>query len=478
MDPSWVLSLPEQVAVLSPGERELTLAGPRGRLTLRNLSAGLCAAIRGLAAPGQTAGILEQQVCASDGPAALPRWYLHQQNLAQRRLLHLAVHASEKRLATLTPTAGAFALPASPASPDQVYVLSRFAWMQRHESELALESPLCPARLLLHDARVAALIHAASRPGTPRDIAARIADLPAGAALPLLGLLLHLGAVCPVDADGIAAEDANPALGCWQFHDLLFHARSRVGRHDMPVGATYRLLGRLEPPPAVAAIAGDAISLYRPELDLLQRDDPPYAFVQESRRSIREYAMEPITERQLGEFLYRVARVKAIEQRDVPTPAGPVRMDFAPRPYPAGGALYEMECYAAVASCRGLAPGLYRYDGVGHRLVRRAAWTDAVARLVSEAAQGAGLPASAPQVLLVLTARLPRVGWKYSGLAYALVLKHVGVIFQTMYLAATAMGLAPCAVGMGDSDLFARAAGLDYYAETSVGEFLLGSARQ
>ena len=62
-------------------------------------------------------------------------------------------------------------------------------------------------------------------------------------------------------------------------------------------------------------------------------------------------------------------------------------------------------------------------------------------------------------------------------IAYALTLKHVGVVFQTMYLAATAMGLAPCAVGCGDADLFARAAGTDYCAETSVGEFLLGSQR-
>ena len=42
---------------------------------------------------------------------------------------------------------------------------------------------------------------------------------------------------------------------------------------------------------------------------------------------------------------------------------------------------------------------------------------------------------------------------------------------------ATAMDLAPCALGGGDSDLFTRAAGLDYYTETSVGEFLLGSKR-
>jgi hypothetical protein len=39
------------------------------------------------------------------------------------------------------------------------------------------------------------------------------------------------------------------------------------------------------------------------------------------------------------------------------------------------------------------------------------------------------------------------------------------------------MGLGPCAVGGGDADLFARAAGTDYRAETSVGEFLVGSPR-
>jgi hypothetical protein len=44
-----------------------------------------------------------------------------------------------------------------------------------------------------------------------------------------------------------------------------------------------------------------------------------------------------------------------------------------------------------------------------------------------------------------------------------------------MYLVATAMGLAPCALGGGNSDVFAEAAGTDYYAESSVGEFVLGS---
>jgi SagB-type dehydrogenase family enzyme len=65
--------------------------------------------------------------------------------------------------------------------------------------------------------------------------------------------------------------------------------------------------------------------------------------------------------------------------------------------------------------------------------------------------------------------------WKYQSMAYALTLKHVGVLYQVMYCVATAMGLAACALGGGDSDAFAEATGLDYLAETSVGEFILGS---
>ena len=60
-------------------------------------------------------------------------------------------------------------------------------------------------------------------------------------------------------------------------------------------------------------------------------------------------------------------------------------------------------------------------------------------------------------------------------MAYALILKNVGVLYQTMYLVATAMGLAGCGLGGGDSDLFSRAAHTQSLVETSVGEFLLGS---
>jgi SagB-type dehydrogenase family enzyme len=79
------------------------------------------------------------------------------------------------------------------------------------------------------------------------------------------------------------------------------------------------------------------------------------------------------------------------------------------------------------------------------------------------------------QIYLGFTARCRRVFWKYQGMAYALMLKNLGALYATMYLAATAMGLAPCALGGGDSELFCRAAGIDPLEEPAIGEFLLGS---
>jgi SagB-type dehydrogenase family enzyme len=457
--PAWRLSLSEGVAA-PPG-----------------LSAGVADALRRLAGPGETAGALAEHVRTTDGPAALPRWFYLLQGLARRRLLRLSAVATGDRLAMLAPTAPSFVLPPAGAEPARPYVLSRFAWARRRGDVLAVEAPLSAARVELHDPRAAAFLHALARPGTAADLAGRVPGLPAEAATPLLGLLAHAGAACPVGPDGSAAEDADAALRCWQFHDVLFHSRSRAGRHDEPVGATFPQAGRLDPPPALLAEeAGEAVELSRPDLERLCRDDPPFALVQERRRSVRRYAAEPITRRQLGELLYRVCRVRAVEEMDVATPAGPVRMGFALRPYPSGGALYELEAYAAVRACGGLAPGLYRYDPLGHRLRRRAGPTAAVGRLLGDAALSAGLTAEGVQVLLVLAARVPRVAWKYAGLAYALVLKNAGALIQTLYLAATAMGLSPCALGSGDSDLFAHAAGVNGHAEAPVGEMLVGGA--
>jgi hypothetical protein len=89
--------------------------------------------------------------------------------------------------------------------------------------------------------------------------------------------------------------------------------------------------------------------------------------------------------------------------------------------------------------------------------------------MLVDARESAGLAERRPLVLLVLAA--PHC----ASVSYALLLQQVGAFFQKMYLVATVMGLAPCALGCGDSDAFAHAAGAEYWAGTSVGEFLLGT---
>ena len=114
-----------------------------------------------------------------------------------------------------------------------------------------LESPLAHARVILDDCRTGALVAALAAPATAEELATRVGELPADAVPSVLALLLRAGMLAEAGADGTCVEDDDPALQTWAFHDLLFHARSRWGRFDAPFGGTYRLAGRLAPPPAL-----------------------------------------------------------------------------------------------------------------------------------------------------------------------------------------------------------------------------------
>lgn len=449
--------------------------GPGGQVTFQRLAPQVLSAFERLDPPGEDE---DQLVATVAEPDHLAHWYYYLDRLTRRGLLCHTAHDGGTPLATLVATSPSFTPLPARLVPDRHYVLSRFAYLRRDGGTPILESPLAHARVVLNDCRVAALIAGLSGPCMAESLG-RAVGLSEVTASCVLTLLLRTGMVLEVGPDGACAEEGDAALQTWAFHDLLFHARSRRGRTDAPYGGTYRFVDRLPAPPALRpAPSGEAYPLFRPDLAHLERYDRPLTWVQERRRSIRAFdAARPIAARQLGEFLFRAARVADRRDAEVPTARGPIRMEMTTRPYPAGGSLYEQELYVAVNACEGLAAGLYYYDPAEHRLIRVRAKTPAVEGLLQEAGESTAIPSEELQILFVLAARVPRVAWKYESIAYALVLKHVGVMYEVMYLVATAMGLAPCAVGGGDTELFARAAGVDYAAETSVGEFLLGSRR-
>jgi oxazoline/thiazoline dehydrogenase len=350
-----------------------------------------------------------------------------------------------------------------PLQLDQRYQLSRFAYSRRDgEGSTYLESPLAHARLRLERPLVGSVLWWLGKAVTLREL---LALLPGEDKEELTGLLAVLVLGKFVFLEG--SVEGGEAGEQWEFHDLLFHSRSRLGRHDNPVGGTYRFGSRLAPQPVVKdREGGGEIGLYRPDMGRLCVTDASLTEVLEGRASLREYGEDAVTVRQLGEFLYRVARVKEVEGGELG--------EWSRRPYPGAGACYELEWYLTIERCEGLGPGFYWYHPLRHALVLVHEANKETERQLADARESVGGDAGL-QVLITLAARFQRVSWKYESLAYALILKDVGVVYATMYLVATAMGLAPCALGVGDADLFVRLAGTEYLQETSVGEFLLGS---
>jgi oxazoline/thiazoline dehydrogenase len=462
------LTFKKDVSLIEPEETEqLVLQSSNRSLTFKQAQSGLKTALKTLASDGATLAELSQMVQQDDGNFLALRLYAYLQKFTHCGWLCHSVLAEGKAIAIAIPITSDYQFPYTEVTVESKYVLSRFAYCHQVDGQLVLESPLSQAQILLLDWRGAALVMQLARPQNCSEMMTGVPGIDLETVRQFVSLLLSAQMLSEVREDGTIQERANATLAQWEFHDLLFHTRSRLGRHANPFGGTYRFSGTIEPLPALKPrMSEEAIALYKPDLEMLKTTESSFTQVLEARKSIREYGETPITAQQLGEFLYRVARVKRLLQTE--------QGELAMRPYPSGGSLYELELYPVINICQGISSGLYHYDPLIHQLCRISDRTETVETLLNDA-WGAMGQQGMPQVLIVIAARFQRLAWKYESMAYAAMLKNVGVLYQTMYLVATAMELAPCGLGGGNSDLFAKATGCDYYAETSVGEFALGS---
>jgi len=465
---SCVLSFVKDISVDETGEGQIIIETPFRRSTLKRLTPGLRTVIQTLATRGATEDELADRVVELDGESLLPKFYFFLQTFMNRQMINFSIPLDGLPLAILTPVSQYFTFSPNKVSPQKEYILSRFAYFRRENGHMVLECPLSHAKIELKGWMAAALISELESPKTCDGLYNALPDIPEDAVELLLSLLLGANFIAEFRRNEPYPGESE-VLAQWDFHDLLFHSRSREGRHNNRSGGTYRFHDKIDPLPAVKPqMSTDVISLYRPDLNKLEQDDYPFTLILEQRQSIREYARQPITDKQLGEFLYRTARVKEVLKTDI--------QDVSRRPYPGGGAIYELELYLTVNQCRDIPCGLYHYDPQNHQLCKISALNDKTKHLLKDAAGSSGIEKPL-QVLVTVTSRFQRLSWKYEAMAYNVILKNVGVLYQTMYLVATAMDLSPCALGGGDSDLFAATAGLNYYEETSVGEFLLGSKR-
>lgn len=432
-----------------------TITTPRGPVRFSDLSETQL----------QSLDLLASGVSERDLIAALPE--VEEQIWARmivNRLISLAILSREHDIGIRIEVIGdGYQANGRKIGPDQPFRLSKFSYLRRDADSLVLESPRSLSRLILTDARgVLPILDDIAAPTTLDEITER-----GNNSEELLQVLFQEGFLEPVGTPPSNNMEAL-ALQEWSFHDLLFHSRSRQGRHRYPYGASYRFEGVREPLPAVTEVPADqeVISLPTPDLDRLRSSDPGFVDVVESRRSWRTNGPEPLSMEQLGEFLFRAARVRGRR--------GTEHEEISNRPYPGGGADYELEIYLLINRVSGVERGLYRYDPLGHQLIYVNEWTDLVQAVAVDTCRKAP-PGEIADVQFAITARIMRLTYKYESIPYSVALKDTGVLLQTFYLCATAMGLAPCAVGGGNSELFAQAAGLSPFVEPQIGEFLLNT---
>ena len=362
--------------------------------------------------------------------------------------------------------------PAKLSNGDTI-ALSRFAYLRRRGNDMVLESPRAGALFRICDPAIGTTLAALSRP----QKIGRLRRHAASFNVDLLALLLDSQILIKLnakDGDGLRVNEGDGNLVLWDFHDLVFHTRSTEGRQANPVGGAFTYASVVPPLPAVRPPwPGKTI-----ELRKFSMPEPisPFAKLLRERHSVRDFDdQHPVTLAELAQFLDTTGRVLSEWTIAADFNGGPVT--YSTRPYPSAGGAYELELYLAVLNCEGLARGLYHYDAGSHALVAIGATAQQLQAL-SMAAEFAMDASGPPQVLITIAARFGRISRKYSSIAYSLILKNVGSMIQTFYLAATDMGLGGCAIGTTNIDLFAKITGLEFHVEGPVGQFALGRGRK
>ena len=315
-----------------------------------------------------------------------------------------------------------------------------------------LEAPLSRTRCVIHDEQCLVWLMEIVRGDTPLPVE-NVPRMAFCRALRLMGALRH---------------DGTPH-GLWEFHDLLFFHHSSIGFHDDPIGATWRLKGKVSPEPLLKACTGECVPLAEPGGELMKKLRTPFAEVLAGRRSGRIPGNRLLTLEELGALLYISARVQNVQEDSERF------FDISLRPSPSGGALHSLEIYPMVRQCDGLASGAWRYDPGQHQLesigTDEALLDTYLKSSPYPLVRGAGLP----HIRLVITSRILRDLWKYEKIAYRLVLQDLGCLYQTLGLTAAAMGLTSCILGAVDARRLGAIMKLDPLIEPVVGEMTVSS---
>jgi SagB-type dehydrogenase family enzyme len=171
------------------------------------------------------------------------------------------------------------------------------------------------------------------------------------------------------------------------------------------------------------------------------------------RRSIRDFSDRAVTFGELSQLIWATQGITLKVQG----------FDF--RASPSAGALYPIETYLLTNRVEEIPPGIYHYDvrETQLTLLREGHYGPEL----SQAGLGQEMLEEAACVF-IWTAIAGRSKWKYRERAYRYIYMDVGHIGQTLYLAATALGLGCCTVGAFFDEEVDRVIGVDGKNEISL----------
>lgn len=172
------------------------------------------------------------------------------------------------------------------------------------------------------------------------------------------------------------------------------------------------------------------------------------------RRSRRAYKAAALTIEELSFLLWSCQGVEKV--------ANNIR---AYRTVPSAGCRHPFETYVLVNRVDGLAPGLYRYLPVEHRLCLLRADEDVVAEIHVASEEQYVLESA---VTFIWTVIPYRTEWRYLHHSHRVILMDIGHACQNLYLAAESIGCGTCALGAYDQARMDAALGVDGEEEFTI----------
>ncbi|WP_231856313.1 SagB family peptide dehydrogenase [Synechococcus sp. MIT S9508] len=359
---------------------------------------------------------------------------------------------------------------------------SKFVRVLPRVDGLQITTPLATAMVLLKDQRlfptlvklVSACDQKSFQEALPVDLLEHHEDV--------VSLLLSSGIAGVCDHEGVVDIDKDAVDAGWTPEDLAFHCHTReqmidVCRDPSPP----KPINKQQFPAKHQRIILSTAVLPEPSHN---HHNLGFFQVVRERKTIRAYHEQPVTAGVLSDFLWYSMHIR---EEILCDPGLSRAYSGLLRPVASAGALHSIELYLCIHRCIGLQPGFYHYDSFNHSLGKLSdlgepclQMLDLAAASTCRAPQVTSVSPSQgqrPDVLVVMAARYGRHAslHQHTGLSYALILKDVGSIYQQLYLVATALGLAPCGLSFGSSELFEQASGLSGRLECSVGEFMIGN---